>query len=255
MRKEIITQKDSVIFEGMTSIRAIIDGIDKGGRKINRVFYDSTKKSSGSKELSFLSEASVKYSFDLVPAEPDEIEKITLGTSHGGFAAECTERVIPGPDRVKIRKDGFYVLLDGIEDPYNFGYSIRSIYAAGADGIILPGRNWMSAAGVVCRSSAGASERIDMFSCSEASEACEFFRSMGFKIVCAGIRDSVPMYESDLKKPLLLVTGGEKRGIARKVLDLSDSIVRSDYGRRFNCSLSTASAVSILAFEVLKQNQ
>ncbi len=28
-------------------------------------------------------------------------------------------------------------MLEGIEDPYNFGYAVRSLYAAGADAIVL----------------------------------------------------------------------------------------------------------------------
>ena len=254
MRKELITREDSVYFEGMTSIRAVLDGYKNTGRKIIRILYDETKKSSKSKELSFLFDMGKTHGFDVVASSNSEIDNLTLGTSHGGFVAECTRRTIPELKADNIIKNGFYVLLEGIEDPYNFGYSIRSLYAAGADGIILPGRNWMSAAGVVCRSSAGASERIDMFICKDATEACDIFRKAGYKIVCAGIRDSVSMYEADLKKPLILITGGEKRGISRTTLERADVIVRIDYGRNYRGSLSTASAAAVLAFEILRQN-
>ncbi|MBQ7646425.1 MAG: RNA methyltransferase, partial [Clostridia bacterium] len=56
-------------------------------------------------------------------------------------------------------------------------------------------------------------------------------------------------------RPLLLVIGGEKRGITRSVLDQSDAIVRIEYGREFDQSLSASSASSILAFEVFRQNR
>ena len=39
-------------------------------------------------------------------------------------------------------------------------------------------------------------------------------KEKGYRVVCAGIRDAVGLYEADLKKPLLLVVGGEKRGIS-----------------------------------------
>lgn len=146
-------------------------------------------------------------------------------------------------------------MIEGIEDPYNFGYAVRSVYAAGADGIVLPGRNWMSAAGVVCRSSAGASEKIDLFTCGDTQTACRTFKELGYRIVCAGIRDSVSVYDADLRKPILLVVGGEKRGISRLTLDEADVTVRIDYGREFRGSLSTASAVTVLSFEVLRQNK
>ena len=144
-------------------------------------------------------------------------------------------------------------MFEGIEDPYNFGYVIRSVYAAGADGIIMSPRNWLSAASVVAKSSAGTSELIDMFVC-DPTEATDTFKSLGFSVVCAGIRDSETVYEADLKKPLFVVIGGEKRGISRAVLDKADKIVRIDYGREFKGSLPSVAATSIISFEILRKN-
>ena len=45
-----------------------------------------------------------------------------------------------------------------------------------------------------------------------------------------------------------------KRGISSSVLKEADQIVRIDYGRRFDAALSAASAATILAFEVYKNN-
>ena len=76
-----------------------------------------------------------------------------------------------------------------------------------------------------------------------------------YKIVCADIKNSISVYESDLKKPVFLIVGGEKRGISSAVLSQADQIVRIEYGRDFNAALSAASASTILAFEVFKQNK
>jgi 23S rRNA (guanosine2251-2'-O)-methyltransferase len=153
-----------------------------------------------------------------------------------------------------IAPDGVYYMLDGVEDPYNFGYSVRSIYAAGGSGIILSPRNWMGVAGVVARSSAGSSELIDMF-VSEPEEAVDLFKSLGYKIICAGIRDSESIFDTDLQKPLFVVLGGEKRGISRAILDKADTVVRIDYGNDFNGSLSTAAASAVFAFEIFRANR
>ena len=146
------------------------------------------------------------------------------------------------------------MLLEGIEDPYNFGYALRSIYASGADGVVLTPRNWMSAAGVVCRASAGASELLPL-SVAEPLEAVDIFRSRGYKIVCADLRDAVDVYDAELKRPLLIIVGGERRGISRVLLDAADLRVRLPYGRDFGASLSAATASSLIAFEVLRQNR
>jgi 23S rRNA (guanosine2251-2'-O)-methyltransferase len=64
----------------------------------------------------------------------------------------------------------------------------------------------------------------------------------------------VSLYEADLKKPLLLIIGGEKRGISRTLIDLSNEIVRIDYGRKFMGSLTTASSAAVIAFEIMRRN-
>ena len=78
-------------------------------------------------------------------------------------------------------------MIEGIEDPYNFGYAVRSIYASGGDGIILTPRNWMGVAGVVARSSAGTSELMDMFVC-DPLEAVIYLKSLGFQIVVTTLK-------------------------------------------------------------------
>ena len=89
----------------------------------------------------------------------------------------------------------------------------------------------------------------------EPQDAILSYKKRGYRIICAGIRDSISMEEADLHKPLLLIVGGEKRGISRTVLDLADQVVRIDYGRSFRGSLSAASAATVLAFAVLRQNK
>jgi 23S rRNA (guanosine2251-2'-O)-methyltransferase len=78
---------------------------------------------------------------------------------------------------------------------------------------------------------------------------------MGYKVICAGIRNSVSIYEADMKKPVFLIIGGEKRGISASLLEKADSIVRIDYASGFKGSLSAASSAAIIGFEVMHQNK
>ncbi len=256
MKKEASRQGESVIFEGMTSINAVLKAsAENNPRRIVKVYFDKDKTSGKRRELSFLRHASREHGFEIKLVDRDYIDSIAVGTSHGGIIAECTERALSRLDAdSEIVENGFYVMLEGIEDPYNFGYALRTLYAAGVSGIILPERNWSSAAGVVCRASAGASELLPSF-VSTALEACEIFKNKGYKIASAGIRDSVSVFDAELKYPVFLIVGGEKRGISSAVLEMSDVVVRIDYGREFNGSLSAASAASVLAYEIFRQNR
>ena len=257
MIKEEVKFQNSVVFEGMTSIRAIIKANEEGinDRRISKILFDKDKKKKNAKELGYFRAVSDIKGFELVEATAEEIEKITLGTSHGGIIAICEERTIPSlTNSTDIKKNGFYCMIQGIEDPYNFGYTVRSLYAAGVDGIVLPPRNWMNAAGVVARASAGTSEMIPMF-VAPSDEVAEYFHQRSYQILCAGIRDSVSIFEKSFQFPVLLVIGGEKRGISRNILNSADQIVRIDYGRSFRGSLCASAAAAVLAFALFEQNK
>lgn len=257
MQKEDIKFSDSVVFEGMTSIRAIIKSIDSGTsfRKIEKILYDKEKMSKIHKEIGYLRAICNKYGFAVCESNNEEISSMTLGTSHGGIIAITGERELPYlNESTAIAENGFYAMIQGIEDPYNFGYSLRSLYACGCDGIILPERNWMSAAGVVARSSAGASELFEIYR-SDPIAAVNVFKSKGYKIVCADERTDNILGMCEIKKPLLLIVGGEKRGISREVVQMADTLVKIEYGREFNSSLSAASATTMFAYEIMRQNK
>lgn len=256
MKKEELRYEDSTLMEGMISFRAVIRGMESGvsRRRILRVLYDRSRERNLAGHLSYVRAMSYQHHFEVIPADPADIDALATGTSHGGILTVCSERTIPALSADAIPNRGFFVLIEGIEDPYNFGYALRSLYAAGVDGILLSPRNWMSAAGVVCRASAGASEQIPLF-IAEGTDAADLFHRHGYRVLASDLDHSSPMWESDLTLPLLLIVGGERRGISRALLEKCDGVVRIDYGREFSAALSAASAATVLAFEVLRQNR
>lgn len=244
------------IFEGMTSISAVISAIEKGTtqRSIKKILYNSDKKKSKYNELKFLESKSSILGFDMLGLSHKDIDAIAQGKTHGGIIAICSKVDIPSLSIDKLVDNGCYILLDGIEDPYNFAYATRSLYAAGVSGIIVPSYRFKDAQGLICKASAGTSEMIDIFEC-DLSLAIDIFKSKGYKIASAGIRDSISLYDADLKTPLLLIVGGEKRGISSDILAKSDMVVRIEYGKTFKGSLTASSAATVLAFEIYRQNR
>src|SRR6185369_5507880 len=126
-------------------------------------------------------------------------------------------------------------------------------YAAGADGLVLRPRNWMSAAGVVARSSAGASELMPTAIAETTQAAADFFRARGLRIAVAAKDHATALYEADLSGALFLVVGGEKRGVTRSFEDAADIRLSIPYGRRYPHSLGTTAAAAVLAFEIMRQ--
>lgn len=186
----------------------------------------------------------------------EAIDAEASGRTHGGVIARVgPRRFAPLDALLPPSGPAFIAMLDGVEDPFNFGQSVRCLWAAGAHGLVVRPRNWMSAAGVVARASAGASELIPTALADTAEDAAAFFREQGLRVACADEdpRNSVPLYDADLTRPLFLLVGGEKRGITRSFAQSADLRLRIPYGRPHAQALGTASAAAILAFEVLRQ--
>ena len=245
------------IFEGITSISTIISSIEKkiSARKINKILYNRDKKNSKYNELKFLEIKAAEHGFTMEGVSHKDIDAIAQGKTHGGIIAICSKKPLTDlTSDTQILDKGFYVILEGIEDPYNFAYATRSLYAAGADGIIVPTDRFKDSCGLICKASAGTSELINIWTCDTLS-AVDLFKSKNYKIISAGIRNSISLYEADLRKPVLLIVGGEKRGISNAVIEKSDAIVRIEYEKKFNGSLSASSAATVLGYEVYRQNR
>jgi 23S rRNA (guanosine2251-2'-O)-methyltransferase len=243
-------ENDRAVLEGVIAVRAALHA---RSRELHRILIRNGKDERAVVQLEERARAA-GIAVERVQAE--EIDSIASGTTHGGVVA------LAGPRRyVSLEELGadarvpFLALLDGIEDPFNFGYALRSLYAAGAHGAILGPRNWMSAEGTVARASAGASELLPL-AVAEPPDAVQHCSARGLAVVCAAPeRDAKDLYDVDLRVPLLLVIGGERRGISRSLLERADVVVRIPYGRDFRHSLGTTSAAAILAFEVLRQRR
>ena len=244
-----------MLIEGMTSVRAVIKAIRECGsdRRISRVFVDRQRSRKRSADIKWLGSLKDEMGFSVEYLDSDGFGKIAGGKTNGGIAAEVSDRTFPPLSDIRIPQKGFFAILDGIEDPYNFGDAVRSLYLCGCDCLVMKERNWMSAAATVIKASAGTSELMQAV-IAEPEEAVCTLKSAGYRVVCAGIRDSVPCGEADLARPLLLIIGGEKRGISASVLSMADLVVRISYGREFRGSLSAQSAAAVLSYEIMKQN-
>lgn len=238
------------ILEGHLSIEAALAA---SSREVHAIYVRADKRDHTLRHLMRLAQGK-GVPVERLPA--DEIDERAQGQTHGGVIAEVgPRRFVELADLLPADRTPFVVMIDGVEDPFNFGYALRALYAAGADGLVVRPRNWMSAAGTVARSSAGASEWIKTAVAETTEEAAAFFRERGLTVACAVENDSVPIDESDLCVPLFLLVGGEKRGITRSFLDQTDLRLRIPYGRDFAQSLGTTSAAAILGYEVMRQRK
>jgi 23S rRNA (guanosine2251-2'-O)-methyltransferase len=239
---------EPLFLEGLVSIRA---ALESGSREILSI---SVRQDLIDSEFARLEMRAAKSGIPIERVSEEAINLLVGGSTHGGIVAKVGPRIFASRDDLLTKAPNpFIVMLDGIEDPFNFGHAVRALYAAGADGLVVRPRNWTSSAAIVARASAGASERMPMAIAESANEAAEYFRAKGLKILCTGQEKSVPLYDADLCQPMFILIGGEKRGITRSFADQADMVIEIPYARKWNQSLGAVSAAAVLGFEVARQ--
>ena len=254
----MLNTNEELIFEGFNAIKAAICGIESGvtGRQVIRVLFSRKRLSKKQYELSWLNVRAKKLGFEVVLCDEDDVVSVCSTDTHGGIVGIFSNRsplAIDDLIKADIKLQGWYLSLEGIEDPYNLGFSIRSAYAFGCVGVILPNRYIFGADGVVCRSSAGASERIPFFRC-ELADAFKTLKEKGYSIIAACEKNSVSLTNAKLKLPAVLVVGGEKRGISASVLSECTDFVKIDYARYAGSSLSAVSAAAVMSYAIAEKN-
>ncbi len=236
------------VLEGFVSVRAALKA---RSRPIHAIMVRRDKWDRG---IAWLEHAARDAGIPVERAEAAAIDAIAQGTTHGGVIARVGMRqFVPLDDLGADAGAPFVAMLDGVEDPFNFGQAVRALYAAGAHGLVVRPRNWLSAAGTVARASAGASEWMPTAVAETALDAAAHFRARGLTIACTAQQGAVSIYEADLSGPLFLVIGGERRGITRSFLDQADLLLEIPYGQAFDQSLGTTGATAVLAFEIMRQ--
>lgn len=239
--------EDTVLLEGAISVKAALEA---KRREIYEIITDGRKPDRNRNYILSLAKGA---GIPVTEKSAEEISALAGGTSHGGLLARVGERRYDDPRALMDAPLPFLALLEGIEDPYNFGGALRSLYAAGVTGVLVPERNWCSAAGVVTKASAGASEKMPIAALSDWDEALSYAKEKGIRILCAERKDAISLYDSDLTGPILLVFGGEMRGISAKIMAHSDQNIFLPYGSDFRNALSANSAAAVFAFEAYRQ--
>jgi 23S rRNA (guanosine2251-2'-O)-methyltransferase len=144
------------------------------------------------------------------------------------------------------------LVLDGIEDPRNFGSLLRVADAAAVNGVIIARRRSVQVTAAVAKASAGAVEHVKVTQVSNIASTIARLKRDGLWVVGAESIGGSPYWELDLTVPLALVLGGEGKGLGRLVRESCDHLARLPMLGRVS-SLNVANAGAVLAYEVVRQ--
>ena len=248
MKKDEEKQGESHFAEGAVSILSVLR---HASREIFEIFLLPEAKKE--KDILKLLDLAKKRNIPIRLTDRAFFDSAATGHTHGGVIASVGEKKMVTAEEVFDRGEGFVFMLCGVEDPFNFGCAVRSFYAAGAKGMVLAPRNWLSVAGVTMRASAGCTEAILSTVCEDPKALCAIAKERGYQVVCASEKGAMELFQAPMNKPIFLIVGGEKRGISKELLSLSDYRVKIPYEGKFGGSLTTSAAAAVCAFEVLRQ--
>lgn len=179
-----------------------------------------------------------------IPLKRGDVERYAPGAVHQGIVA----KVSPYPYLAEKEMDGnFLLLLDGIEDPRNFGAVIRSAYAFGVDGVFIPQKGSAKVTPVVVKSSAGTSEWMKISIVKKTDSLVKRLKEKGFFILSLDPSGKVLIQELNLPEKILLILGGEGAGIRKSLLRLSDEVVRIDTKVSLNVSVACGIALFFIS--------
>ncbi|MCK5826755.1 MAG: 23S rRNA (guanosine(2251)-2'-O)-methyltransferase RlmB [Desulfuromusa sp.] len=149
----------------------------------------------------------------------------------------------------------FFLLLDGITDPHNFGAILRSAEIAGCRAVIVAKDRSCPVTAVVEKTAAGALAHLAVCQVTNLSRTLDELKSAG--VWCyglAGDEGSQNLFATNLQGNLALVVGSEGKGLRQNIRKHCDALLSIPMVGRIN-SLNASVAAGIALFEVVRQNR
>lgn len=190
-------------------------------------------------------------------AKGDELNRFAKGGVHQGVVADVQDPVehLSVEDLViGARGAPLIVVLDQIEDPHNVGAILRTVDAAGGDGVVRQSRHAARLDGAAGKASAGAVAHVKIAEVVNIARAIDDLKQAGVWTV--GLAGDAPKRydEVDFTQPTAVVVGAEGTGLRRLVRERCDWLVSIPMQGHVQ-SLNVSVAAGIALFEALRQRR
>ncbi|MBZ4655244.1 MAG: methyltransferase, TrmH family, group 3 [Peptococcaceae bacterium] len=228
----------------------------RAGRSVNKILVAEGSNVGSIKEIMALArEKKVLLQF----VDKKQLDNMSQGENHQGIIAYAAPKDYVDWDEIlqeARRKEEIPLLLmlDGIEDPHNFGAILRAADAAGVHGVIIPKHRAVPLTAGVAKASAGAIEYVPVARVTNLAQTMEKLKEEGCWIVGADAGANVLHFDADLSGPLVVVMGSEGKGLGKLVKEKCDFLVSIPMLGRIN-SLNVSVATSIILYEILRQRR
>lgn len=223
-------------------------------RKINVIYLRQGIHVTNISEL--LSEAQ-RQNISIRYCAAGELDAIAQGVTHGGVIARCSPKPPIRPpeffnNHQLIHRSNCLLLLEGIDDPQNLGFTLRTAEALGVAAVLIKKHLWDFKSPVISRASSGAFERLSLVVFENTDEMLRPLKIAGYFILGCLANASHSMYQVDLTRPVVIAIGGEKRGLSASVRNHCDRFIKIPMLSNIG-SLSLSHAASIVLAEAMRQ--
>jgi 23S rRNA (guanosine2251-2'-O)-methyltransferase len=246
VKKDIPTfdEGDSFVFGQHATVEALKEG------RVNKLFIQEDAKGNN---VEVLKELAKEKNVPLKWVPKQKLDTLSDGGVHQGVVVAITPyEYLDLPELLAktTKENPFYLILDSIEDPHNFGSILRTSDAAGVDGVIIPKHRAVGITPVVVKTSTGAVEHVPIARVTNLSQAIKSLKEAGFWIF------GTDMNGTDYRKwntqgKIALIIGNEGRGMSsnlKKEVDEMLSIPMTGHVQSLNASV----AASLLIYEVFR---
>jgi 23S rRNA (guanosine2251-2'-O)-methyltransferase len=248
--KKALENQHEILF----GFHSVGEALKANRRKIYKVFIADNRTAGRGTKIEFLAE---KYEIPIEIIAPGKLDQLSGFSNHQGIAAQTgaipffkAEKVIGLAQ--KKQTPSFILVLENIEDPHNMGALIRTALCSGVDYILIPKNRSAHPSPAVSRSSAGAMEHARMFMMTNTASTLRALKDTGFWISGLDANGSTPLFDADLKNDIVLVIGGEHKGIRPVVKRECDFLLSIPNKGRIN-SLNASVAGGMAMYEALRQ--
>lgn len=189
-------------------------------------------------------------------APAGELERLAGTARHQGVVALAAE---VGPLSETMARDSLaqvenplVLVLDGVQDPRNFGACLRTADAAGVHLVVVARSRNVAITPVVSKVAAGAAEAVPIVAVGNLARFLGDLKDMGLWLV--GTADDAPrsLYATDLRGGIALVLGAEGEGLRRLTRERCDYLVSLPMSGVVS-SLNVAVAAGVALFECVRQ--
>ncbi|MCA1797722.1 MAG: 23S rRNA (guanosine(2251)-2'-O)-methyltransferase RlmB [Desulfuromonadaceae bacterium] len=232
-------------------INTVASAMDSGLRIHSLLCAGGRKNSRVQKLVEILQ----KQGVDMEEVERAALTKACGTDKHQGIAAytdPLTRKDLTGLLSETPPGERFFLLLDEVTDPHNFGALIRSAAAAGCQAVIYARDRSCQVTPVVEKAAAGTLNCVALCQVTNLSRAIAELKHEGVWVYGLALEGASSIYATDLRGDVALVAGSEGRGIRPGVLKACDGAVKIFMPGRVE-SLNVSVATGVALFEVVRQ--